>query len=206
MSEFAFSDAPIGGSSSVSKAFKELGIDRFHQALKWLKDLEYGDGGSSGPMAVFQDSMGTCASKHGTAAMLAQDCGLRSICKFLSYYPLDETRFRGARSVLDGYDLPFVPNCHCVLVDGCEIVDLTLGNNTGKLRDIEEFDMLVRVEPFPSKERYDALLESAVRHYQDIDDRLASASVGRILEVRLECLDAHRSSLEKTAKSPVCGC
>ncbi len=206
MGEFALPDRSFEATGIVSEAFARLGVTRFHQALRWLGDLKYGANRSDGPLAVFEDGQGTCATKHGAAATLALECGLRSVHKALVYYKLDPTRFNGVDSILSRRGLPYVPHCHCVLADGYSIVDLTFGNDMGKLRDVDEFDVMIRVEPFVSRESYETLLKQAIAIYRNLDSRLKTSTVDEILQTRMDCLDAHLRANKSVRPKAACGC
>ncbi len=60
----------INSSGSISKKFIESGIDDFHHACQWVKDLPYGyNSNHDDPLIIFVEKKGICTTKHGAIAM-----------------------------------------------------------------------------------------------------------------------------------------
>lgn len=203
---FDLPNALLSNEGELSKVFASKGLQNFHQALQWLKELPYGSNDSEGAKAVFKDGRGTCSSKHGCAAALAIECGLETVSKVLVYYRLDGRRFNNVETILKRYALPYVPNFHCVLASGYSIVDLTEGNNTGKLSDVDEFDIMLRSEPHLTKEAYDEYFRQAIEVLQYRDGRLKGYSASELVSIRAECLEAHGRSGESETTGIDCHC
>lgn len=197
-------DLPLEG--ELAGLFLSKGLQDFHQALQFLKELPYGPNKSEGARAVFEDGCGTCSSKHGCAAALAIECGLKTVSKVMVYYRLDASRFKNVEPVLDLYGLPYVPNFHCVMASGYSIVDLTEGNRTGKLRDIDEFDVMFRSEPFVDQDTYQDYFKQAIDIFKICDSRLREYSAADLLAIRSECLGAHSNAGEGEQTEIDCNC
>lgn len=197
-------DLPLEG--ELAGLFLSKGLQDYHQALQFLKELPYGTNESEGARAVFQDGCGMCSSKHGCAAALAIECGLKTVSKVLVYYRLDASRFKNVEPVLELYGLPYVPNFHCVLASGYSIVDLTEGNKTGKLRDVDEFDVMFRSEPFVAQDTYRDYFEQAIDIFKTSDSRLREYSASDLLAIRAECQEAHDNAGESEQTGIDCHC
>ena len=56
----------IKDSGCVGKKFLELGVDDFHHACRWVRDLPYGyNSNHSDPLIVFAERRGIFTTKHG---------------------------------------------------------------------------------------------------------------------------------------------
>jgi hypothetical protein len=132
---------------TVSQIFLAQGIATFCQACEWVKALPYGSNSNSeNSLILFEENRGTCTTKHGAIARLAQELDL-PVYKNLGFYRLNDAIVTGVDAILQPHDLPFIPQIHCFLEYESFRVDLTAGNCNGKNQSIEDYDFIVRVQP-----------------------------------------------------------
>lgn len=140
-------DCLISEGGPVAQAFRDRQITTFHHACQWIKDLPYGANSNSvNSLIVFVEHCGTCTTKHGLIARLAEELGL-TVYKNLGFYRLNDDIVTGVNDLLAPYGLSFIPQIHCFLEYGEFRVDLTEGNCNGKNKTIDEYDFVVRVQP-----------------------------------------------------------
>lgn len=148
-------DKPITEAGPVSKKFLELGIESFHAACRYVHELPYGyNSNREDVMILFEENKGSCTTKHGVIATLAEEIGL-PVGKTVGIYALTEDIVTGADQILGKYALPYLPLVHCFLESGNHRVDLTEGNNNGKNKPLDEFLYTEKADPMISgKDEY----------------------------------------------------
>ena len=176
----------LKGQNKLNKRFIEFGCVDFHSACNWLWKLPYQTNETSDVNSVFVEGCGTCTTKHGVAATLAEELGLQ-IHKYLVFYRLDDSIIRGAGDVMERCNVPFIPGRHCVLGFEGFFTDLTWGNQTGKLIDLVDFELYVRVPPFPSHQESEDLYAWALSWYQKDEPKLKNLSIEDAISIRKEC-------------------
>jgi hypothetical protein len=150
-----FPDKPVVAQGVVSERFNQLGIDTFHGACRFVRELPYGyNSDRDDLMILFAEKMGSCTTKHAVIATLALELGL-PVHKHVGIYAMTEAIVTGSDRILDTYRLPYLPMIHCFLVCGGNRVDLTEGNANGKNRSIEAFLFEQQVTPtIPARDEY----------------------------------------------------
>ncbi|MBK5114241.1 MAG: hypothetical protein KGD59_09475 [Candidatus Heimdallarchaeota archaeon] len=141
-------DAEIVASGDISKKFLELGITSFKNACLYVHNLEYGyNSDKDDKMILFKENMGSCTTKHGVIASLAEELNI-PLYKKVGIYKLTEDIATGTGKIMEKYYVPYVPMIHCFLIYEKHRFDLTEGNNNGKNTSIEEFIHDEQVIPF----------------------------------------------------------
>lgn len=182
-------NAPIENAGPISNAFQNLNVPDFHAACAWLQALPYGKNSRSDDlMVLFEDGCGTCTTKHGVAAALAEELGL-PIRKHIVFYKLDGSVRSGIDPILQNRNVAFVPNTHCILGEGIHFVDLTHGNQTGKRKDLTDFELYVAVSPHFSAAELAELYDWGLAWYRRNFPELGRLSPDQIRALRRECLD-----------------
>ncbi len=139
---------PVG---QISRKFLELGITSFKEACDYVHNIEYGyNTNYDDKLIFFKENMGTCTSKHAVIAALAEELNI-PLYKHVGVYKLTEEIAIGVNTILEKYDVPYVPMVHCFLVYREFRFDLTEGNCNGKNTSIENFIHEEKVEPFISR-------------------------------------------------------
>jgi hypothetical protein len=142
-----FPDSQIYNSGIISEYFLKLGITYMHNACKFVHELPYGYNSTRNDILIlFKENKGTCSTKHAVIAKLAEELNI-PIVKYTGIYKMNEDIVTGTNSILEKYNLPYLPMIHCFLVYESYKVDLTEGNNNGKKHSIEDFLYSEKVIP-----------------------------------------------------------
>ena len=142
----------IQSKGTISESFLEREIKTFCAACCWVQDLPYGaNSNNEDSLILFEENRGTCTTKHGAIARLAQELGLE-VYKNLGFYRLNDETVTGVDAIIQPYGLSFIPQIHCFLKYNSFRIDLTQGNCNGKNKTIEDYDFVVRVAPDLTRE------------------------------------------------------
>jgi len=182
-----FPNVTLHAQGPVSARFLEQGLETFYEACHWTKNLPYGSNSNTeDSLILFAEECGTCTTKHGAIARLAQEHNL-PIHKHLGFYRLNDEIVTGVNALLQPYGLDFIPQIHCFLVyENCR-VDLTEGNCNGKNKTIEDYDFVVQVAPDLSREQHHAYYLEYLRRYQAIAPQLATLSDETVMDLLAAC-------------------
>jgi len=132
----------------MSKKFLSLGLSSFKEACLYVHNMDYGyNSDKDDKMILFKEMKGSCTTKHGVIATLAEELEI-PLNKKVGIYKLTEEIVSGTNSILKEHDLPYVPMIHCFLVYENYRFDLTEGNFNGKKTSIDEFIQDEKVIPF----------------------------------------------------------
>jgi len=179
---------------SLSCCFLERKCSDYHSACEWLKNLPYGRNSSDcDSMILFDEGFGTCITKHGIAARLAEELGL-DIHRYEGLYRMDASIVPYCAEVLKQIGWPYIPNLHCFLKSGTVAADLTEGNCHGKTMLPLTYDIIVRVPADQPKEDHRALYLWGIDHlctldpfWQDIPAPLIYSTLQEIIEAGHTC-------------------
>jgi hypothetical protein len=171
----------------VADRFLRRGIGTFREACAWMRAVPYGaNSRADDPMIVFEDGRGTCATKHGPIVSLGRELGL-DIHECQGFYRLTDNIITGAAAVLRPHDLGFVPSIHCFIEYRTRYFDLTQGNRTGKNRDLDTFDLVVRVDREASRADQQHHYAQAFAYYASSEPRLAALGMTGVRELLIQC-------------------
>ncbi|MGK7910133.1 MAG: hypothetical protein AB4050_01420 [Synechococcus sp.] len=182
-----FPNATIEPVGTISNRFLQLNLRTVHDACAWVQQLTYGSNSSNDDSELLFDELrGTCTSKHGAIARLAQELQL-PIQKHLGFYRLTDRIVTGVSEILQRYDLEFLPQIHCFLIYNNRRVDLTEGNCNGKNLTIEDYDFVVPVQPDIDEETETCYYFTYLERYRDIHPRFQQLDPQAVLQIREEC-------------------
>lgn len=189
----------------ISEKYLQQGLKTFREACLWTQALPYGSNSNNeDSLILFEEGRGTCTTKHGAIARLAQEHHL-PIHKHLGFYRLNDEIVTGVNALLAPYGLDFIPQIHCFLVyENCR-VDLTEGNCNGKNKTIEDYDFVVQVEPDLTHEQHQAYYREYLRQYADVSPALAALSEATVMDLLAACDRQlkYQCSIMLNAPSPV---
>jgi len=189
-------DAIIIDSGDISKKFLDLGILSFKEACIYVYEMQYGyNSNYEDKLILFKEKKGTCTSKHGTIAGLAEELGI-SIFKNVGIYRFNEEISTGANEILKKYDIPYIPMVHCFLVDENYKFDLTEGNNNGKKTPIENFIHQEQVIPFISRKDEYLILKRVLKEKILPSKEMEGINEKTLLKARLEAVDLLKKNME----------
>jgi hypothetical protein len=144
-------DKEIVSNGTISTKFLSLNISSFKEACLYVHNLRYGyNSDKDDELILFKEQKGSCTTKHGVIAKLAEELAI-PLYKKVGIYKLTEKIVTGTKTIIEKYGLPYVPMVHCFLAYKDYRFDLTEGNNNGKNRSIEEFIHEEQVKPFISR-------------------------------------------------------
>ncbi|TFF99122.1 MAG: hypothetical protein EU541_05685 [Promethearchaeota archaeon] len=156
-------DGEIKLRGTISEKFLDLGISSFKEACIYVRNQKYGyNSDYDDKMIFFKENKGTCTTKHGVIAALAEELEI-PIYKYVGIYKFTEEISNGANNILRKYNIPYVPMIHCFLVYDDYQFDLTEGNNNGKKTSIDQFIHTQKVTPFISKKDEYFILKKVLR-------------------------------------------
>ncbi len=143
-------DAIITESGQISSKFLELGVVSFKDACHHVHSMPYGyNKEKDKPLILFEDNKGSCTTKHGVIALLAEELGV-NLKKRLGIYQMTEEIVSGTQEIIEKYQIPYIPMVHCFLTFNQYRFDLTEGNANGKKQHIDTFLTTLQIPPFIS--------------------------------------------------------
>jgi hypothetical protein len=180
-------NADIHPQGIVSRAFLELKIATFRHAAEYVHQLPYGENShSEDSMILLNEGLGTCVTKHGLIARLAEELGLL-VFRCEGFYELNDEIVTGVNAILKEYGLPYIPRTHCFLSCDRGYVDLTEGNCTGKNQLIEKYLDIYRVNPEQTQSERDEMYRQYYTKVCEADAKFAKIGVGGMLEILKRC-------------------
>ncbi|MBN2157151.1 MAG: hypothetical protein JW776_13990 [Candidatus Lokiarchaeota archaeon] len=191
-------DAPIpSNGGEISKKFLELGITSLKNAILYVHNLEYGyNADMDNKWILFKEKKGSCTTKHGVIASLAQELTI-SIHKYVGVYKFTENVCKGAGSITKKYNIPYIPMVHCFLGYSDYQFDLTEGNLNGKEHSIEEFIETKQVNPFITRKEEYNWYKQVVRAKVLSSPEMKGVSQRIILKAREEAIDLLHRKIKK---------
>jgi len=182
-------NAALTAASPLCRSFLNLGCSDYHAACRWLHSLPYGHNSRNTDSGVlFEEMRGTCTTKHGVAAELALELGI-PVLKYLVFYRLDGSIRQGAEEILSSYNIEYVPTTHCVLGQAGQFIDLTWNNQTGKLKNLSDFDLYIKTTPMLNPEEHETLRSWGIREYQRTDSKLARYEPKQIAKIAAKIVE-----------------
>ena len=171
----------------ISQHYLQQGIGTFHEACQWTKDLPYSiNFNNKDSLILFEESRGTCTTKHGAIARLALEHSL-PIYKNLGFYRLNDEIVTGVDVLLASYSLDFIPQIHCFLAYENYRVDLTEGNCNGKNKTVEDYDFVVQVAPDLIHEQHQTYYRKYLKQYADVSSALAKLEENTVMDLLAKC-------------------
>ncbi len=179
----------IVSSSLISRNFTDRKINSFQEACVYIRELPYKrNSDKSNPICVFNDGAGTCSTKHALLKQLADENSMHNVKLMLGIFEMKGSNTPSMKSVLDRYNLNYIPEAHNYLyVDG-KIVDCTKnGFNINNFKS----DLIKEIEITPSQ-----ITDFKVKYHQDFlhnwlnEERTINLSYNELWAIREECIEA----------------
>lgn len=115
----------LAATGTISNHFLEQDIQTFHDAIKHIRQLDYGRSKLEYPLNILEDKKGTCSTKHACIKELAEENNIKSIKLFMCIYPMSEENTPGVGEVLDRYKLDYILESHVYISYDDERFDFT---------------------------------------------------------------------------------
>ena len=121
----ALPNVPLQPGAEVTAHFLALGLTNFHAAARYVQHLPYGrTSDRTDCQLVLSEGRGTCSAKHALLAQLAREQGV-DIALTIGIYQMTERNTPGVGSVLEHYNLLYIPEAHCYLTYNGIRIDVT---------------------------------------------------------------------------------
>jgi hypothetical protein len=122
-------DFPINPTGEISNIFLDLGISNFQDASIWIASLPYRRNSSKTNLkVVFQEKYGTCSTKHAILKTLADENNFEGLDLILGIFELNNYNAPKISTILQKYNLQYIPEAHNYLFYKQEIYDFTFPN------------------------------------------------------------------------------
>ena len=189
-------DAEINDSGVISRIFLKNGIKSFKDACMYVHEMDYGyNSNYDDELILFKEKKGTCTSKHGTIAGLAEELGI-PLYKNVGIYKFTEEISSSTDEILKKYDIPYIPMVHCFLVYKNYKFDLTEGNNNGKKTSIEKFIHQEQVKPFISRKDEYLILKRVLKEIILPSNEMKGVKEKSLLKARLEAVNLLKENMK----------
>ncbi len=188
----------ITPSGEISDKFLSMGFKTFQEGCNYVHNLDYAyNSDADDKWILFKELKGSCTSKHGVIAGLAEELEV-PLHKHIGIYKFTEDIVKGAQKIIDKYQIPYIPIVHCFLVHENHRFDLTEGNFNGKETSIDEFLHEEQVEPFISRKDEYLLYRRALEEKILPSPELAGISIKIILKAREEAIILLHEKIKKS--------
>ncbi|MFX0027412.1 MAG: hypothetical protein ACFE8M_13500, partial [Candidatus Hermodarchaeota archaeon] len=167
------------------------------EACDYVHNIEYGyNTNYDDKLIFFKEKMGTCTSKHAVIAGLAEELNI-PLFKHVGVYKFTEEISTGVNTILEKYDIPYVPMVHCFLIYKEYRFDLTEGNCNGKNNSIEEFIHEEKVEPFISRKDEYLLFKNVLKEKILPSKEMEGKDERSLLKAREESIKLLKENIKK---------
>jgi len=110
----------------LSEKLLELEVFTFLEAIRYVKNLPYGrTSDRANPNLVLKELKGACSTKHAVLKKVALEQGITSVKLYLCMFKMNEHNIPKLAGVLSKYNIPYIPEAHCVLQIEDEFIDAT---------------------------------------------------------------------------------
>ena len=173
----------------ISDQFLELGLHDFQSAAFFIKNLPYKRNiDKLDSLCVFNDSGGTCSTKHALLKNLAIENNFNDLQLMLGIFKMNSTNMPKISTVLYKYNLQEMPEAHNYLKYQNEIIDCTRKNSSAAdfIDDLEE-----EIEIHPSQ-----ITDFKIQYHQKFltnylqENPQISYSTQEFWKIREECIAA----------------
>ncbi len=189
-------DIPIKDCGEMTRYFLAHDIMTFQAACLYVHDLPYGyNTDKDNKWSLFQENKGSCTTKHGIIATLAQELNL-PVKKNVGIYRFTEEICTGTQRILDKYRIPYIPMIHCFLIYKDYRFDLTEGNRNGKNKSIENFIHIEEVEPFITRKNEYLLFKRVLKEKILGSHEMINIKEITLLKAREEAIHLLHSKIE----------
>lgn len=177
----------ILSSQKISQEFQKRNISDFQSAVKFVRHLPYGrNTNKQNPETLFADGCGTCSTKHALLKQLAIENNQGDIKLFIGLFKMNAINTPKVKSTLKQYQLDFIPEAHCYLKTGNDILDATKINSQAK--DFVH-DLIEETEILPEQ-----ITDFKVSHHKNYlqkwlnENRSINYSLGELWNIREQCI------------------
>jgi len=112
--------------ATLSKLLSSKQITDFKSAIAYVNELPYGrTSDRSDYNLIIPENKGTCSTKHAFLKQLAIENNQNAVELYIGIYQMNETNTKGVGSVLNHYNLDYIPEAHTYLKINGNVLDIT---------------------------------------------------------------------------------
>ncbi len=119
----------INSDQEISRLFLKNNCSDFLSASKFIRNLPYRRNPNKDNLTtVFIDECGTCSTKHAVLKILAKENHQQDFKLILGIFKMNGNNTPKIKSVLETYNLDYIPEAHNYLKSNNQILDFTKKN------------------------------------------------------------------------------
>lgn len=173
------------GNGPLSLACVDRGIISYLSFIEWVEQLPYKRNSNRADYSlVIEEECGACSTKNAVVRAVAIENSWDDVQLFLGIYKMSAATNPVLQSVLDKYELTYIPEAHTYLKINGELRDVT-GLDSGS----QSFtDVLIKEEQIVP----DQIGEFKVNWHKDFINEWAQSttySADKLREIREECIE-----------------
>ncbi len=119
----------LAATGIISNHLVNKGITTFYEAIKHIRELDYGRSKLPYPRNILEDNKGTCSTKHACVKELASENNIHSVKLCMCIYPMSEENTPGVGPILERYKLDYILEAHVYISYDDERFDFTFPHN-----------------------------------------------------------------------------
>ena len=130
-------DFKLSNTFPISKPCIEKQLRTFEDVCYYVQQLPYGRNSNRSDFSlVMNEGRGTCSTKHAFLSQIAIENSIQNVDLYIGIYQMNSQNTKGIRSVLNQFEIAFLPEAHTYLkIDG-KTFDFTSVNSEGlKFKD-----------------------------------------------------------------------
>lgn len=115
----------------LSKLAIDIGILSYIELFNYTHQLPYGRNSNRKNLElVISEAKGTCSSKHAFLKQVAVENNFEALSLWIGIYKMNAYNTKGIYSVLEKFDIEYIPEAHCYLKYKGIRYDITFSNST----------------------------------------------------------------------------
>ncbi|GGI57373.1 hypothetical protein [Winogradskyella haliclonae] len=121
----------LSKNNALSKLVLNLGMTSFIDLYNHVHQLPYGRNSNRYDLElVIKEEMGTYSSKHAFLKQVAIENNFDKLSLWIGIYKMNAKNTTGINSVLEAYNLDYIPEAHCYLKYNNKRYDITFSEST----------------------------------------------------------------------------
>ena len=114
----------------LSKMCLDLGLSNFEAVFNFVKALPYGRTKNRDDYTqVLLERKGTCSTKHAFLKAIAIENNIDDLKLCLGIFEMNAANTPKIKSILEQYQLQYIPEAHCYLKHNDTIIDITFNSD-----------------------------------------------------------------------------
>jgi len=174
----------------ITAAFHLAGVCDYRNAARYVARLPYGRNVNlANPLTVFEESRGTCSTKHALLCRLAVEQDI-AVTLAVGIYEMNQRNTPGVGWVLEMNGLTCLPEAHCYLIASGKRIDVTRETVTRTAEAIARFLHEEEIAPEQIGAYKIGLHRSFLRHWMEQAGVAATHTLDQVWRIREQCIAA----------------